>query len=189
MRTDQQSTPVMGALGEGAPMTTPSVCDTLVVQSGSVADTQAVGAALVPLLRAGDVVLLGGDLGAGKTALTQGLARAAGVDEVVTSPTFTLLRSYRTGIGADLLHADVYRLEQLSEVVDLGLPEQLEDGAFAVIEWGERAAAALGPEALHITIDIGPGDGERTLTVRPGGAAWEERWPALTSALAPGTPA
>ncbi|MGH9059651.1 MAG: tRNA (adenosine(37)-N6)-threonylcarbamoyltransferase complex ATPase subunit type 1 TsaE, partial [Acidimicrobiales bacterium] len=127
-------------------MTTPSVCDTLVVQSGSVADTQAVGAALVPLLRAGDVVLLGGDLGAGKTALTQGLARAAGVDEVVTSPTFTLLRSYPTTVGADLLHADVYRLEHTQEVVDLGLAELLDEGGVALVEWGDAAAAAFAPD-------------------------------------------
>ncbi|MCU4184990.1 tRNA (adenosine(37)-N6)-threonylcarbamoyltransferase complex ATPase subunit type 1 TsaE [Acidiferrimicrobium sp. IK] len=158
--------------------------DELVVETDGPAATQAVAAALVAFIAAGDVVILGGDLGAGKTAFTQGLARAAGVDEVVTSPTFTLLRPYRTAIGPDLLHADVYRLEQLREVVDLGLPEQLEDGAFAVIEWGERAAPALAPDVLAVTIDFGAGDNDRRLRIRPEGPSWAARWPQVRAALA-----
>jgi tRNA threonylcarbamoyladenosine biosynthesis protein TsaE len=154
------------------------------VESDGPAATQAVAAALVPFIQGGDVILLGGELGAGKTAFTQGLARAAGVEDVVTSPTFTLLRPYRTAIGLDLLHADVYRLEQLREIVDLGLPEQLEGGAFAVVEWGERAALALGPDALSVTIEFGSGDNDRRLDLRPAGRSWEARWPAVTAALA-----
>lgn len=160
-----------------------SLDDEIVVDSHGPAATQALAAALVPFIAPGDVVLLGGELGAGKTAFTQGLARAAGVDEVVTSPTFTLLRPYRTAIGPDLLHADVYRLEQLREVVDLGLPEQLEDGAFAVIEWGERAAPALAPDVLSITIDFGAGDDDRQVRIRPEGPSWRARWPELRAAL------
>ena len=159
-------------------MTTP-----LTLTTTSPDETQAVAAALVPFIRPGDVLLLGGELGAGKTAFTQGLARAAGVDEVVTSPTFTLVRPYATTIGAELLHADVYRLEQLREVIELGLPELLEEGAFAVIEWGERAAPALAPDALHVLIEHGAGDADRTLTVRPEGGAWNERWPRISAAL------
>ena len=143
--------------------------DVLVLETNGPAATQAVAAALVPFLDGGDVILLGGDLGAGKTAFTQGLARAAGVNEVVTSPTFTLMRPYRTAIGPDLIHADVYRLEQLHEVADLGLPELLEEGAFAVIEWGERAAPALAPDVLSIGIDFGAGDDDRTLRITPQG--------------------
>lgn len=153
------------------------------IDSDGPAATQAVAASLVAFLAAGDVVLLGGDLGAGKTAFTQGLARAAGVDEVVASPTFTLMRPYRTAIGPDLIHADVYRLEQLREVVDLGLPELLEEGAFAVIEWGERAAPALAPDALSIVIDFGAGDDDRILRIEPAGPTWEARWPAVATAL------
>ena len=160
-----------------------STAEALTLTSASPAQTQAIAAALVPFIAPGDVILLGGDLGAGKTAFTQGLAAAAGVDEVVTSPTFTLLRPYRTGIGADLLHADVYRLEQLREVVDLGLPEQLEDGAFAVIEWGERAAPALAPDVLAVAIDFGAGDDDRVLHLTPEGPSWLGRWPALRTAL------
>jgi tRNA threonylcarbamoyladenosine biosynthesis protein TsaE len=102
---------------------------------------------------------------------------------VVTSPTFTLMRPYRTAIGPDLIHADVYRLEQLHEVADLGLPELLEEGAFAVIEWGERAAPALAPDVLSIGIDFGAGDDDRTLRITPQGRSWEARWPQLTIAL------
>jgi tRNA threonylcarbamoyladenosine biosynthesis protein TsaE len=149
------------------------------------AGTAAVAGALAPLLGAGDLVLLSGDLGAGKTAFTQALAAALGVDGPVTSPTFTLVRSYRTAGGTDLLHADIYRLEQLAEVVDLGLPEQLEEGAFAVVEWGERGAPALLPDYLAVTLTAGAEDTERWIELHPVGAPWEERWTEVLAALAP----
>jgi tRNA threonylcarbamoyladenosine biosynthesis protein TsaE len=119
-------------------------------------DMKRLGAALGALLRPGDTVLLGGDLGAGKTTFTQGLAAGLGVSGPVTSPTFVLLHSYRTRAGWDLLHADVWRLEQLQEVIDLAIPELLEEGAAAVVEWGEMAAPALAPDYLHVAIDFAP---------------------------------
>lgn len=136
--------------------------------------TQAVAARLAGILQPGDVILLEGDLGAGKTTFTQGMARALGVDEAVTSPTFVLMNIYPTAAGYDLVHVDVYRLDRLSEVVDLALPEMLEDGSVVVVEWGERAAAALpGP---HLRVSIGADeDGGRTLTFHPHGAGWERR--------------
>ncbi len=158
--------------------------EAVTVTTTSPAATQTVAALLVPHLRAGDVILLTGELGAGKTAFTQGLAAAAGVDEVVTSPTFTLVRPYRTAIGPDLLHADVYRLADLQEVVELGLPELVEEDAFAVVEWGERAAPALAPDALHVAIEPGPGECDRRISVVPSGPAWGERWPAIAADLA-----
>ena len=91
----------------------------------SVEATRQVAAALEPLLRPGDVILLSGDLGAGKTAFVQGLAAALGVKEQVTSPTFTLAASYEGRLR--LHHLDVYRLDNLAEVLDLDLPELLED--------------------------------------------------------------
>jgi tRNA threonylcarbamoyladenosine biosynthesis protein TsaE len=146
--------------------------------------TQAVAAALAPCLRAGDVVLLGGPLGAGKTTFVKGLAAALGVTEAVTSPTFTLVRSYPTSQGWDLIHADVYRLEQLQEVIDLALPEQVEEGGCAVVEWGERAAPALAPEYLSVTLDYAAeSDDARDLQVRMEGQAWKERADEVAAAV------
>jgi len=149
-----------------------------------------VGAALAELLRPGDTVLLGGELGAGKTTFTQGLAAALGVAGPVTSPTFVLLHSYPTSAGWDLLHADVWRLEQLQEVIDLAIPELLEEGAVAVVEWGELAAPALAPDYLHLAIDFDPGadeggaGGARRLVFSAVGPSWLERIAELATALA-----
>ena len=158
----------------------------LVVRCGDLTATRAVAAALVPHLRAGDVVLLIGDLGAGKTAFTQGLAAAAGVAEAVTSPTFTLMRPYPTDLGLDLLHIDLYRLDTTAQIADLGLSELLEDDAFAVIEWGERAAELLGPHHLEVRISRPGTDDERDLELRPSGSTWAERWDDIATAVAPG---
>lgn len=159
--------------------------DSLEMSSLSPAQTQRLAGRLASVLRSGDVVLLGGDLGAGKTTFTQGLARGLGVTEVVSSPTFTLVRSYDTDAGFELLHADVYRLEQLHEVIDLALPEQLEAGACAVIEWGERAQKALGPDYLDVRLDYGGETEERIITFSPMGPAWADRQHELVGAVSP----
>jgi tRNA threonylcarbamoyladenosine biosynthesis protein TsaE len=130
---------------------------TVVVRTATPDGTKRVGAVLARFLRPGDTVLLGGELGAGKTTLTQGLAAALGVGEAVTSPTFVLVHSYKTAAGWGLLHADVWRLQHLQEVIDLALPELLEDGAAAVIEWGDIAAPALAPDWLHVAITYDSG--------------------------------
>jgi tRNA threonylcarbamoyladenosine biosynthesis protein TsaE len=147
------------------------------------AGTQAVAGAVAGLTRPGDVILLDGDLGAGKTTFTQGFARRLGVTETVTSPTFTLVRSYRTAAGFDLYHADLYRLEQLSEVIDLALAELIEEGGAAVVEWGQRGSPAFGP--AHLSIQIAHGDGEeaRAITIFNKGGAWDDRWTYLVEAL------
>jgi tRNA threonylcarbamoyladenosine biosynthesis protein TsaE len=137
--------------------------------------TRAVAASISRLLCPGDVILLDGELGAGKTTFTQGLARSLGVSEAVTSPTFTLVRSYRTESGFDLLHVDAYRLDQVTEVIDLALSEALDEGAVAVIEWGQKAAAALLPDYLQVTFEMTDNDGERILTVESVGPSWEHR--------------
>jgi tRNA threonylcarbamoyl adenosine modification protein YjeE len=149
----------------------------------SAGDPRAVASRLAPLLQAGDVILLGGNLGAGKTTFVQGLAAALGVGEVVTSPTFTLVRRYPTAAGWDLLHADVYRLEQLQEVIDLALPEEVEDEACAVIEWGERAAPALAPEYLSITFDYAAGADQRVLVFEVVGESWLSRAARVAAAV------
>jgi tRNA threonylcarbamoyladenosine biosynthesis protein TsaE len=146
------------------------------VASRSVGETQALAARLQALLEPGDVILLGGELGAGKTAFVQGLARAMGIEGPVTSPTFTLVRSYDGAGGVRLLHADVYRLDHLQEIVDLGLPELLDEGALAgvvaAIEWGEAAAPVLASDYLEIRIGFGAGDDDRVLSLTPVGARW-----------------
>ena len=139
------------------------------------------------LTTAGDVILLDGDLGAGKTTFTQGFARKLGVSEAVTSPTFTLVRRYPTSAGFDLYHADLYRLDQLNEVADLGLDELLDEGAAAVIEWGEKGAPALGPDHLSIQLRLLEDDNDedrRLLTFSCPGGSWEARWEALEERLA-----
>lgn len=152
------------------------------------AGTRRVADAVAEVLTAGDLVLLTGDLGAGKTAFTQALAARLGVSEVVTSPTFTLVRHYRTERGFDLLHADIYRLGQLAEVIDLALPEALEDGAVAVVEWGERGAPALLPEHLSVTLEAPDpaAESRRSIDLRPAGTPWMQRWPTLVGLLGAG---
>jgi tRNA threonylcarbamoyladenosine biosynthesis protein TsaE len=158
----------------------------LVGHSSSAEETRDLGARIGRLLFPGDVVLLGGDLGAGKTTFTQGVARSLGVTEPVTSPTFVLLRSY-DGLRMRLLHVDVYRLEHLHEIVDLGLPEMLEEGATAVVEWGELAAPVFLPDYLQVRIDFAEGDDDRrTLVLRSIGARWCARHAELGGAMGRG---
>jgi tRNA threonylcarbamoyl adenosine modification protein YjeE len=138
------------------------------------AATRALAARLATLVRPGDVLLLEGDLGAGKTTFTQAMATALGVTSAVTSPTFTLMNIYRTTPGYDLVHVDAYRLDRLSEVVDLALPEMLDEGAAVVVEWGERAAAALPGDQLRVLIGPGEGEGGRIVELVPVGARWSD---------------
>ena len=125
--------------------------------TGSPDETRALAAALAPLCRAGDVVLLVGDLGAGKTVFAQGFAAALGVPAPVTSPTFALVRHYRCGVDSavrTLIHADVYRTGSVAEVTDLALAELVEEDAVALVEWGNMAAPALGESALEVTLVV-----------------------------------
>lgn len=146
--------------------------------------TRALAAALAPLARTGDLLLLVGDLGAGKTAFAQGFASGLGIDEAVTSPTFTLARSYEGRLQMN--HLDVYRLENVGEAEDLGLGEMLEDGV-TLIEWGDTIAPALPADYLELRFGFvdGEGDDERTLTVRIVGPSWSARLRTLTDALGP----
>ncbi len=147
--------------------------------SSSAAETHAAGAAFADLLRPGDIVLLEGPLGAGKTTFTQGVAAGLGVSERVTSPTFTVVRQHtchnQRGIRT-LHHADVYRVENLSEVEDLSLGELVEESAVVLVEWGEIAETVLGTGALRVRFAV-TGDDDRRLDVSADGrdtdlAAW-----------------
>jgi tRNA threonylcarbamoyladenosine biosynthesis protein TsaE len=148
--------------------------------SGSPGATRNLAGRVATLCRPGDVVLLVGDLGAGKTVFAQGFAAALGVPGPVTSPTFALVRQYRCGgdspVGT-LIHADVYRTGSLDEVVDLALAELVEEDAVALVEWGELAAPALGDSALEITLTapdpVGAPD-QRVLTL-VGRGRWADR--------------
>jgi tRNA threonylcarbamoyladenosine biosynthesis protein TsaE len=125
-------------------------------------DTVGAGEAFAEVLRSGDIVLLSGTLGAGKTTFVKGVAQGLGVRERVTSPTFTMVREHecsnRRGIQT-LHHSDVYRVESLDEVLDLALGELVEDDAVALVEWGELAASVFGRDVL--TIDFKVSDDER----------------------------
>jgi tRNA threonylcarbamoyladenosine biosynthesis protein TsaE len=124
-------------------------------------ETAAVGRNLASSLKAGDVVLLYGDLGAGKTAFVRGLAEGVGVDrDEVSSPTFTLVQEYRGG-RLTLFHVDLYRLDDPREIDDLGLDEIAEDGVL-VIEWAEKVPdiARLKP-SRDISVRIQHGDGDQ----------------------------
>lgn len=155
----------------------------LTLHSPSVEATRALGAALAELIRAGDLVLLAGDLGAGKTALTQGIGRGLGITEPITSPTFTLAREYDQGRLA-LHHLDVYRLDQLQEIYDLGLPEMLDEGGVTVIEWGDAVAPGLPSDYLQVRLTFGDGDDDRELELEIVGPSWSGRTRALAHALA-----
>jgi tRNA threonylcarbamoyladenosine biosynthesis protein TsaE len=150
-------------------------------------DTRAIGRALAPLLRAGDVVALGGELGAGKTTLVQGAAAALGVSEPVLSPTFTLVREYRGSLP--IYHVDVYRLNRLQDVLDLGFEEMTDAGGVTFVEWGDAIEALL-PEsyleiALRAPVPIGDESEERWITVDAEGPTWAERWERLEAVLEP----
>jgi len=153
------------------------------LHTSGVAETRAVAAALAELARPGDLLLLAGDLGAGKTAFAQGFGAALGVEDRITSPTFTIANQYR---GRLLLnHLDVYRLEQLNEVLDTGIHELLDDGGVTLIEWGDAILPALPAGYLEIRFLLGIGDDDRTLDVIPVGDVWAARDRALRAALAP----
>ena len=125
------------------------------------------------LLECGDIVLLSGTLGAGKTTFVQGVARGLGVRERVTSPTFTMVREHRCSNAAGietLHHCDVYRVESLDEVVDLALGELVEEDAVAIVEWGELAASVFGRDVLRVDFVVGDDDA-RTLIVSGDSAA------------------
>jgi tRNA threonylcarbamoyladenosine biosynthesis protein TsaE len=135
--------------------------------AASADDTQVAGEAFASLLRPGDIVLLSGPLGAGKTTFTQGVGRGLGVRERVTSPTFTIVRQHEcvNELGITTLHhADVYRVGSLGEVDDLALGELVEEEAVAVVEWGEIASPLFGRDVISVSFDIDESEG-RTIEV------------------------
>jgi tRNA threonylcarbamoyladenosine biosynthesis protein TsaE len=152
--------------------------------STGAAHTRAIGAALGAQLRAGDVVVLTGDLGTGKTVVAQGIASALGVTERVVSPTFALVREYEGRLP--FRHLDVYRLDHVQEAIDLGLEELLDDGV-VVVEWGEGVRELLPLDRVEVTLALlGPDEADddtRRIVVTPVGAGWAARAAGVTAAL------
>ena len=137
--------------------------------------TAALAAALAPLCRTGDCLLLQGDLGAGKTAFARGFIRALVGDEVeVVSPTFTLVQTYALPCGAQVWHGDLYRLEDPSDLDEIGLEEALQT-SITLIEWPELARRLLPLDALAITLRAGVHHDERIIEFSSGSALWQER--------------
>jgi tRNA threonylcarbamoyladenosine biosynthesis protein TsaE len=154
----------------------------LVARTKSVDDTRALAADVSTLAKAGDIVLLAGDLGSGKTAFTQGFARGLGVVGPVTSPSFTLVRPYQGRLR--LLHADIYRLDNLRDVADLGLIEQLDDqAAVCCMEWGDLAEPVLPPDFLEVRLEYTDAEDERRIAFRTVGASWAARRAVLARAV------
>lgn len=149
----------------------------ITVLSSSPDDTSKLATGIAELAEAGDLLVLVGDLGAGKTAFSKAYGKALGIDEPMTSPTFTLAREYEGRLT--LHHLDVYRLEQMAEVLDLDLPELLESGGVVLIEWGDAIMAMLPPDFLEIRFTFGEGDDDRSIDLRPVGDRWLSRSPQL----------
>lgn len=156
--------------------------------TGGPGDTRAIAAAAAPIVRPGDVIALSGELGAGKTCFVQGIARALGVRGRVTSPTFTLVRTYPDS-QPPIVHCDVYRLDSLQEVIDLG-DEVMGPDVVTCIEWGDAVVALLPPDRLEVELyldDVATGegdDGPRRIRLR-GVGRWAARVPDLTKACQP----
>lgn len=168
----------------------------LIVRSTSPSQTRRAASILAEVVKLGDLVILTGDLGAGKTCFTQGMGQGLGVTEQITSPTFTLASQYQ---GTILLHhLDAYRLDTLGEALDLDLPELLETGV-TVIEWGELLTPVLPNDHLLIAIEYLPqtpdgsseieapdwsSDDLRMIRIASVGEQWTDRFPVVANKLA-----
>jgi tRNA threonylcarbamoyladenosine biosynthesis protein TsaE len=154
------------------------------LRSDSVATTHTIAGVIAGLVRPRDIIVLAGDMGAGKTAFTVGFTRALGVSEEdqVSSPTFTLVHSYNSG-RIPVLHADLYRLNSMAEVADLGLREQVDLGAVALVEWGDVASEVIG-DSLTIELSHDEDDDDaRDIVISVEGHSWDTRWDKLRDSL------
>jgi tRNA threonylcarbamoyladenosine biosynthesis protein TsaE len=133
------------------------------LESRSAEETAAAGERLAASLRPGDVVALTGELGAGKTCFTQGLARGLGVTGRAVSPTFVLVNEYRGRWPVH--HVDAYRTSSMTELLDLGLDELFSGDGVTVVEWADKLLPLLPADTIHVHIE-GVGDEPRTITIR-----------------------
>ena len=134
------------------------------VKLNSEADTRSLGLEIADALEAGDVVALIGDLGTGKTALTKYIAEGLGVKEEISSPTFTIVKEYKSG-RLPLYHFDVYRLGSGEELLDIGAEEMLDGDGACVVEWADIVADVLPADSLIVKLDYGANESERVAEV------------------------
>ena len=134
--------------------------------TNSPAETEAIGAALGKIIEPGTVIAYRGDLGAGKTAFTRGLAKGLGCSEIVTSPTYTIVNEYLGG-RMPLFHFDMYRLRSSDDLWDIGWEDYLERGGVCAVEWSENVDDAM-EEPIYITIEK-LGEDARRITIEGGG--------------------
>ena len=135
--------------------------------TNNAAETRELGTRLAEKLKAGDVILLEGELGAGKSEFARGVARGLGVTETVTSPSFTILNVYESG-RIPLYHFDWYRLESAEELYELGMDEYLGCDGIAIVEWPERCPDAVPADCLRIRISA-EGENIRRIKAEPAG--------------------
>ena len=141
------------------------------ITTHSADETQALGQRLAKRLLPGDVIAYFGDLGAGKTALTRGIAQGLGVTDLVTSPTYTIVNEYLTG-RIPLFHFDMYRLGSSDELFDIGWEDYLARGGVCAVEWSENVEDAL-LDAIHITIEKDPLEPDTRRITIEGGSRFE----------------
>ncbi len=137
----------------------------MIYLSNSPAETEAIGAALGKILPPGTILAYTGDLGAGKTAFTRGLARGLGCTDLVTSPTYTIVNEYLSG-RLPLFHFDMYRLHSSDDLWDIGWEDYLDRGGICAVEWSENVTDAM-EEALWVTIEK-LGEDTRRITIEGG---------------------
>ena len=155
----------------------------LELRTGSAQETRDVGCAISRSLRERDAVILTGELGAGKTTLVQGVARGLDIDDPIVSPTFTLVREYEGRLP--VAHVDVYRLERMQDVVELGLEELGSGEDVLLVEWGDVIEELLPTDRLRIELTVAEDTDDRRIAVSAEGWSWADRWPDLESALTP----
>lgn len=143
------------------------------IHSNSVKDTAGVAEEMAAVVKAGDIILLCGDLGAGKTVFVQAFTKALGCHEEATSPSFTLLKEYRAAHN-QIFHFDAYRLEGIRDFIDLGYRDYLFDEGISIIEWGEKIETLVGDDYLVIKIVL-TDETNREITIIPHGKKWDER--------------
>lgn len=154
---------------------------TLRARTSAVEATRALAASIAELAVPGDIILLSGELGAGKTAFVQGFGAGLGVEAAITSPTFTLAHQYDGRLT--MHHLDVYRLERLAEMEDVGVPELVDGAGVVLIEWGDVVAPALPQDYLEISFSYGEGDDDRDIEIRCVGGRWNARLRSLAESL------